>query len=543
MGRGPADGTWMEPRLEYDHHDLEPDFLGAERAAAHVIDTLVDLGGQLLYEKYIERKAYPFAAETLSDVLVAHLRMCFVNHDMGDEEGEEGWTIEDEVERSELDTWAGYVVPVISRARSPAPSPKEPGRRKRGSPRKKPEGKENKLPAPTASRIAERAREVDEYEDMLREYKIREEKRKRDAEEERRKRELDEAEKAAKLEKFREELSKKQITYDSQGQVLEVQPPNVNKLPPGVVSTGYSVRERLEQAKAEPKGKTKPRGGRRGGGKAKPRRQDEKDQFSDTFSRLTHSQPSAFEVMSLSEGVDLSQTYPAKRNKKGPSVELNGKMTRTGYRGLLDEGQKWAGGVDSVDSVEVGSSGGTADPWDDFNQQILKTDPSAWGRNPPLVKAELRDTTASAPSSVHNWKFKREAVGNLERLPRDRVAELGSTSGWRLPQPPLGATMGHGILKKTLSGRDELHYFPGTQASEDKLGWSGQLSKATMGKTVSLPELPRPTSYGSDRLMSTSSSFLPHVDPSVLDLNRSRREGGGVIQSSKQDILKSILRR
>merc|ERR1719504_383059 len=99
--------------------------------------------------------------------------------------------------------------------------------------------------------------------------------------------------------------------------------------------------------------------------------------------------------------------------------------------------------------------------------------------------------------------------------------------------------MGHGILKKTLSGREELHYFP---AGEGVGGWSGQMSagkSAGLGKTCSLPELPRPASYGkSDGMMSTSSSFLPHVDPSVLDLNRSRREGGGVIQSSKQDILK-----
>lgn len=535
-------GVLGEPQVSTGDGARRNDFLGAERAAAHVIDRIVDLGGQLLYEKYIERKSYPFAAETISEVLVAHLRMCFVNHDLGDEGDDEGWTIEDEVERSELDTWAGYVVPVISRARSPAPSPKEPGRRKRGSPRKKPvDGKENKLPAPTARKLPPPKRDVDEYEDMLREYKIREEKRKRDAEEERRRRELDEAEKAAKLEKFREELAKKQITYDSQGQVLFVQPPNVNKLPPGVVSTGW--REKMEIIKAEPKKGAKARSTARRG-KAKARRpKDDKDQFTDTFSRLTHSQPSAFEVMQLAEGVDLAQTYPAKRSKKGPTPDVGGKMTRAGYRSLVEEGQQSAWQPSMNDSIdeEATLSSGQLDPQDDFNQQILKTDPSSWGRNPPL-DPEQRETAESAPATVHDWKFKREAVGNLERMPRDRVAELGSTSGWRLPQPPLGATMGHGILKKTLSGREELHYFPQGEAA-----WSGQMTggkSAGLGKTCSLPELPRPASYGkSDGMMSTSSSFLPHVDPSVLDLNRARREGGGVIQSSKQDILKSILRR
>lgn len=333
--------------------------------------------------------------------------------------------------------------------------------------------------------------------------------------------------------------------------MLFVQPPNINKLPPGVLNTTW--REKMEIMKAEPKKGAKGRSTVRRG-KAKARRpKSEKDEFTDTFSRLTHSQPSAFEVMELAEGVDLAQTYPAKRSKKGPTADLGGKMTRSGYRSLVEEGQQsqWQPSMnDSIDE-EGASVSNTADPFDDFNQQILKTDPSTWGRNPPL-DLEQREMAESAPASVHDWKFKREAVGNLERMPRDRVAELGSTSGWRLPQPPLGATMGHGILKKTLSGREELHYFPQgegvggflTGVSAGKSASNLGMREATLGKTCSLPELPRPASYGkSDGMMSTSSSFLPHVDPSVLDLNRARREGGGVIQSSKQDILKSILRR
>merc|ERR1719247_2502559 len=212
-------------------------------------------------------------------------------------QGSEQWEIEAEVPCSALDSWCRRVVPIHNRPPKVEPEVKKETRR-RGSPKKgknqQPAEEENKrgrkkqddykLP----EKLPKPVREVDEYEDMLREYKLRQEKRNKELEEARKKSEAEEQERQRQLEEFKKELAKRQITYNSKGEILFVNPPNVNKLPPSILSTGYKLK--MEEEPAPPVDTKPKRGVARGRAKPKkPRKTKLKEatEFTDSFSRLT----------------------------------------------------------------------------------------------------------------------------------------------------------------------------------------------------------------------------------------------------------------
>jgi hypothetical protein len=71
----------------------------AEEVVVGVIDDLLTEGGHMLWQKYLQRKAFPFAAENATDVLVSQLRLCYVAHDRGepyDISDSEDWCLEPE---------------------------------------------------------------------------------------------------------------------------------------------------------------------------------------------------------------------------------------------------------------------------------------------------------------------------------------------------------------------------------------------------------------------------------------------------------------
>merc|ERR1719253_860306 len=59
-------------------------FSSAESAAEDVIDSILSEGGRELYQRYIARKSFSFASESISHLLIAELKMCFVRHDEGE---------------------------------------------------------------------------------------------------------------------------------------------------------------------------------------------------------------------------------------------------------------------------------------------------------------------------------------------------------------------------------------------------------------------------------------------------------------------------
>jgi hypothetical protein len=537
-----------EPVAQEPPEPFFANFFAAEECADAGVDAVITSCGQALYNKYLSDKAYKFAAQTATDIMVAHLKMCFVQHDPGDaHRGDEEWRIEAEVPISELDSWCRRVVPVESRE---LPPPKEEAPKRRRSPKKKgaPVEEEKKQRGAKDGadlkpvKLPKPIREEDEYEDMLRKYKDREAARKKEADEERRRKQLEDEEKQRQLEKFKEELAKRQITYDSTGQIIFVNPPNVNKLPPNILSTGYKMKREQETPPPPPAKKT---AGTRGRAKPKkPVKKREAPEFVDSFSRLTTLQPPAIEVMKLNAGVELEEH---EKKKRGPPMDYpEGSMTRAGYRLLCDEDKSAPSEQKNASlggSEDMASDVGGMTTSDAFNMEIVRMDPNLWGKNPPLLEQDLRQSTAQAPGTAHDYRQKREAVGNLGMHPRDRVAELGSTSGWRLPQPPLGATMGHGILRASASGRDELHFFPQQtpvlSPREARMAATGFATPPGSGRQV-LPPLNQAPSLPA--LAQTQGSNFGWMDPGVMDVRFARSHSGGAITSSKSEMLKSMLR-
>merc|ERR550537_1671657 len=240
----PAPPPAEAPAVEED--DFWSEFIAAESCADAGVDAIVTACGQALYDKYLSDKAYKFVAQTATDIMVAHLRMCFVQHDPGDmDAGDDEWRIEAEVPCSSLDSWCRRVVPVESRPQKAVQeAPKKKARR---SPKKKAVQEEAPDPKKKGEdmkpvKLPKPIRDDDEYEDILRRHFLSVEKRKKEAEEERKRREAEELELQRHNEKFREELATREITYDSKGTIIFVdQRPNAAKLPPSIVPTGYKM--------------------------------------------------------------------------------------------------------------------------------------------------------------------------------------------------------------------------------------------------------------------------------------------------------------
>jgi hypothetical protein len=541
-----------EPPAKEDH-DFWTDFVEAEECADGGFDAILTACGDALYAKYLSNKAFKFAAQTATDIMVAHLRMCFVEHDHGDmDAGDDDWKIEAEVPCSSLDSWCRRVVPIENREQKPAPEKKKSPMRARKKAaaeeevddKKKGKGEEHrpvKLPKPVL--------EEDEYEDILRRHFLSVEKRKKEQDDDRKKREAEEMELKRQNEKFREELAKKEITYDSKGAILFVdQKPSVTKLPPTILSTGYKQKSD-EPPSPDPKPKQK--GASRGtASRAKPKKArkpklKEAPEFPDSFSRLTTLQPPAYEIMQLIAGSELEEMA---KTKRGPPLEYReGIMTRTAYKILCEEDKAATSETGNKNALlggseDVGSDEASMSQSDAFNLEIVRMDPAMWGKNPPLLEQDLRKSTGPSPPATHDWAQKREAVGNLGMHPRDRVAELGSTSGWRLPQPPLGATMGHGLLRGSATGREELHYFPAKTSAlspRDQRNLALGMSPEHSARPDQLPPLANAPSL--PNLAQTQGSNWMG-DPGVLDVRFARSHSGGAITSSKTEMLKSMVK-
>merc|ERR1719387_711780 len=110
---------------------------------------------------------------------------------------------------------------------------------------------------------------------------------------------------------------------------------------------------------------------------------------------------------------------------------------------------------------------------DAFNMAIVTS--TDWGNNPEAPGAP-RPVQPAPPPTVHNRKIKLDAVG-YRRSARDRVPLQGTMgSGPQRPQPPLHATMGHGLLPK--GSKHEEFYFPHSPAGAGAGGGPANLSEA-----------------------------------------------------------------
>ena len=77
----------------------------------YVVDTIVNECGKILYQRYIDKQSYPYAAKLICQDLASHLEMCFVRKDPG-ELDLEAWVQEPEPVPNTMDCGARSTVAI-----------------------------------------------------------------------------------------------------------------------------------------------------------------------------------------------------------------------------------------------------------------------------------------------------------------------------------------------------------------------------------------------------------------------------------------------
>eukprot|EP00397_Hematodinium_sp_SG-2012_P031312 GEMP01033225.1.p1 GENE.GEMP01033225.1~~GEMP01033225.1.p1 ORF type:complete len:501 (+),score=133.81 GEMP01033225.1:176-1678(+) len=439
-----------------------------EELALETLDAVFDDAGVVLYNKYIEQKAYPFAVDATIVHLVSELQMAF---QAVPKQPKDAWLLESQPMKLQADSWARSCIPVRKategRTRKDIPGAKQSSVRKTNvrSAESVLAGCTASEEAPTRITSLQVLAEVDVEEMAMREAKDQELKRKRD-EMDRTNEKLREAEaKEAKLSKAKDELNKKLYTFDTEGNILVVQPPNTDKLPSSVQLMNIKLPTKSgAHAKAEPaaaKSKSKE--------KQVPPVAAQIEKIPDGVQRLVAQQPSMIEAMALVPGVSLEDNG----QKKSVAMSKDIGMTRAEYLKLLaNDGtrqpvskpsvKKAAGEMATLDlQVETSFDAQEFPIVDAPSARAVSEDMGHEGSiGGDTPSTELVKKPHMVPSNVHSVRNKRLAIGcrlgARDRMPVSGTARLAPSFGLAVPpQPPLGATMGHGLI-----GDHEEFYFP-----------------------------------------------------------------------------------
>lgn len=519
--------------------DYGRSLVGAEEAVAVAIENILTDGGHLLWQKYLERKAFAFASNSIAEVLVSQLRMCFVPYDEGEPVMDEGWTIEEEPEPNAIDSWARMYLPVRRPVRGDdqnaerlsAAAKARSAERTRNRDRKAnsaltkggPPGTANKAGKPTDKSESRTAPltdhiELDEQEERLRDAKALEESRRRDKEVKLKQSEKSKDEERKKVQQLHEEMSKRAHTFDNEGNLIWVEEVKLERLPKVQEAFGYNLKRDARPRQAEeqkketaPSSTTSPvveKAGKNKRAAAGPNKSSDghSHEFTDFFSKLQHGQPPILETMAVQPGVTLESMG---KKKAGTDSNQEGHMSRNEYVQLAEReeamgsqfrpsastsaeqtskgqpassgpggspGRKKsnaaAGGAPEAASAQgpaaaaEGSGGGlgtTLPPLQQGSSPPAPGGPAVTGyppaQSPPKtgVLAQAQKEPAAPPPSTRSRKY--ESIGHLTRPPRYHPPKLGGQFGHSAAQPPLGATMGHGLVRH--GSLKEAYFFPG----------------------------------------------------------------------------------
>lgn len=578
---------------------LDP-FSAGQALAEEVVEQILIEGGKKLYETYIEKKSFTFAAEAFTKLIVAELQMCFVLHDPGEPDktsapaltplprpgtapsepctavevaeaaeavpaaepekaaekeqthahasrkapqaldlasepfaegaaspkGASGWSLEPEPSRCRIDTWARASIPTRTRlvtrdqgvddskkrqnplggprqvaGRSPQSRTASRASNASGGVSRPPTapgamGATREEPTEAQGPIENQPRmfpiqdevEEDEEETNLREMKEREAKRRQDEEIRQKQKALHDAEDAAKMSAVKD--SKNQpFTYDSEGHILMVQPVQVNKLPSTVPVPSFVFKRadgRHEEQLAPVKKDLKP---------VKPTRDVKKSgaaksDAAASFKKFASQQPSMIEAMVLAPGVQLDENGAT---KKGPPVVEKGSkktLSRKDYDELVQKGNASLVFHEpeplSARSHPPASIVATAIPAGPVEPRPVEA--ASGGNSPRVVRQDLgaelvphpppTPRPAAPPLSARKVQ-KRDALGYSLSMRERAFKDAPNGASSRFPKcaakPPLGATMGHGLLP--LGEKYEEFFFPLLPSQ----GLEGSISEEEVG--------------------------------------------------------------
>jgi len=501
----------------------------AEEVVVGVIDDLLTEGGHMLWQKYLQRKAFPFAAENATDVLVSQLRLCYVAHDRGepyDISDSEDWCLEPEPAPAEVDNWARMQLSIMQKKRKKIDNDLSPVvrdtrrmqtlRGRVSEARDKAKGSTGReKQSDSKSFDLKEGTNADEEEEKLRDMRQQEESRRRDRESKVRQNERAKEEEQRRVQALHEEMSKRMHTFDSEGGLIWVEELKLDRLPKVQEVVPYFVkRDPRKQGPADGdaspgKGKDSPVGkkmvqrGKRRDGMRRTGKIDE-DDFPDGFSKLQHGQPPILETMQVKPGVVLdvygkSKAGPAPSTAGGgmsrkeyvaltekevaqegifnsmsdPSGEhagehsslagppgTAGSRSQAGDAGLVgDAGDTTLPPIGGGGLASTGTSrGGTASGVRGGGRGGGKAGEDAGGAGTGKKKSEVQTAPPAPHPSVRGGLKKMQAIGHLGQPPRLHVAPLGGPYGFGVAQPPLGATMGHGLIRH--GSAKESYFFP-----------------------------------------------------------------------------------
>lgn len=364
--------------------DYSSRLIAGEEIAAAVVDQILTDGGTALWQKYLERKAFGFASEVVTEAMVSQLRMCFVSHDPGEEEGEEVWDLEDEPEPGNIDSWARMHLQCRHRATGSHDGPQGAGSSNRnrstgmGATARSNQGNRSlrsnearMRPAAQTPGASEKRVEIaraqplkdpqaeDVEEKRLRDAKAQEEVRRRDRQRRQREAEQVKEDEQRKVEELHKEMERRQHTFDTNGDIIWVDEIKLDRLPKVQETAGFQVKKdpKSRVTVEEPGGRTvgsTSAGGRqdataskdepvasknsrhaRGKRDGKRPRVVTEPEFSDSYSKLQYGQPPILDTMSVQQGVILDMG--GKKKHGLPDTSERAVMSRKEYNLLAEQ--------------------------------------------------------------------------------------------------------------------------------------------------------------------------------------------------------------
>jgi len=498
---------------------------GGEEIASAVVDIILTNGGTILWQKYLEKKAFIFSEKSVADAVTSNLEMCFVAHDAGEEGLGEVWGLEEEPMPANIDSWARMHLPSMKKVGNAEADEQGAMLRKqrqmrlqsmrsRVSERPKAKGadprgyrSENRM-FPIPDDIM-----VDDEEDRLRDMKVLEEQRRKEKENKAKQAEKVKEVEQTRVQNLHEQMAKFPHTFDTEGNIIWVEEPKPEKLPKVQETFPYNVKKDPKARALEGTANNstgfqgtapvpKAQGKARAKGKAKGKGKADETEFTDTFAKLQHGQPPILDTMAMKPGVVLhsqgrmkqgaDQENPNKQMSRKEYVQLAEKeeANSAAYSGAAGGAAAKGPGDESIspqgagsllgDSVSqsrgldpeasVGSLGGRAGELPPLqpggarmqgagNSQRMGQAPATPADSPAPPEGKVQTAPQAPP--LYGSRSKREAISHLSKPPRYHPPALGGPyvqTG--TAQPPIGATMGHGLVHS--GSMKESFFFPST---------------------------------------------------------------------------------
>ncbi|OMJ78979.1 hypothetical protein SteCoe_21107 [Stentor coeruleus] len=319
--------------------ECEEIFYSAEFAVYQVIEDLINKGGELLYDRYVEICSRNYSVAATIAVLSSTTESFYFRRESGEPIV---WEEAPEPKPSNIDTWARkavpikkvYAIPKIEPFQNPTlPDARSVhshtsrrsiyGRLNKSSRNKNFKDTEAIEESITAEPIPVIPNENNDQEELLRTKKEREIKKKREENERMKKMKEEEDQKEKKIVKDTEFMKNKIFTYDCKGKILNVNHMKPESIPAGILTVRYHSQDPVIE-EPKPIVKKKPTSEMQPAKRIKTTPQHEQD----WVKNLTLLQPPLFDSIRLSVGVTLVDGQRTKRSTESVDFRF---MTRKQY--------------------------------------------------------------------------------------------------------------------------------------------------------------------------------------------------------------------